>query len=149
MTNLPSPPYQHYLARITQDENKPEILWLHFHGSETPYRVPVDARTIATTHDFLTHWLERHQPDQGPGLQPEPEAPRADPEQPVTFTVPYWVATRIRSAMHRLVTEPEGCRCEEHSRYTIDQPLEAYKITRKAMTSALREGHEEHSRDIL
>lgn len=66
MVELPVPPFQHYLGRITQDPDKPEIYWLHFMGSSTPYAVPVDMTTAQSTCDFLTNWLDRREETEGP-----------------------------------------------------------------------------------
>jgi hypothetical protein len=129
----PEPPYQHYLGRITQDQNKPEIYWLEFSGSDTPYNVPTSKETIASTHDFLTNWLKHRQNNDSPWTNWSWAETRTAPEEPVTITVPYWVADSIRAAMHRPVTQPEGCQCEEHRKYTITQPLQAYEIVCQAI----------------
>jgi hypothetical protein len=52
--------------------------------------------------------------------------PYPAPDEPVTITIPYWVATRIRSTMHRQVLEPEGCMCIEHHEETLTKPAEAF-----------------------
>jgi hypothetical protein len=66
MTELPQPPYPHSLRKITQDPDKPEVYWLEFRGSQSPYAVPANIEGIINTHQFLTNWLERHHETEGP-----------------------------------------------------------------------------------
>ena len=66
MTHTPQPPYQHTLTRITQDEDKPEIYWLQFSGSQFPYAVPHNAESIKRTYAFLANWIDHHHKTQGP-----------------------------------------------------------------------------------
>lgn len=54
--------------------------------------------------------------------------PTPDPNDPVTITVPYWVACRIRTTMHREALEPEGCMCIEHYDESLTKPGEAFDI---------------------
>lgn len=66
MTETPQPPYPHYLGQISQDPDKPEIYWLHFTGSQFPYAVPVNTKTLESTYAFLANWIDHHHKTQGP-----------------------------------------------------------------------------------